>query len=61
MIMESNLRKLVNQLMKKQEVKVDELIRNDCDVGIEGKKLSFLKDCERELDYFEDISKFYGG
>lgn len=46
--------------MKKQEVKVDELIRNDCDVGVEGKKLSFLKDCERELDYLEDISKFYG-
>lgn len=59
--MESNLRKLVNQLMKKQEVKVDKLIINDCDVGKEGEKLSFLKDCKRELDYLEDIYKFYGG
>lgn len=56
-----NLRRLINQLMKKQEMKVNELIKNDCDVREEGEKLSFLKDCERELDYLEDISKFYGG
>lgn len=41
-------------------MKVDDLIKNDCDVGKEGGKLSFLKDCERELDYLEDLSKFYG-
>lgn len=41
-----NLRKLINQLKKKQEMKVDELVRNNCDVGKEGEKLSFLKDCE---------------
>lgn len=56
-----NLRKLVNHLMKKQEMKVDDLVRNDCDVGKEGKKLSFLKDCERELDYLEDLASFHGG
>lgn len=59
--MESNLRKLVNQLMKKQEVKVDELIINDYDVGKEVEKLSFLKECERELDYLEDLASFHGG
>lgn len=56
-----NLRKLINQLKKKQEMKVDELVRNNCDVGKEGEKLSFLKDCERELDYLEDLASFHGG
>lgn len=55
-----NLRRLINQLMKKQEMKVDELIKNDCDVGKEGEKLSFLKDCKRELDYLEDLANFHG-
>lgn len=55
-----NLRKLINQLIKKQEMKVDDLVKNDCDVGKEGEKLSFLKDCERELDYLEDLTSFHG-
>ena len=56
-----NLRKLISQLIKKQEMKVDELIKNDCNVGKEGEKLSFLKECERELDYLEDLASFHGG
>lgn len=56
-----NLKKLINQLIKKQEMKVDDLVKNDCDVGKEGEKLSFLKDCERELDYLEDLASFHGG
>lgn len=55
-----NIRRLINQLMRKQEIKVDELIKNDCDVRKEGEKLSFLKDCERELDYLEDLASFCG-
>lgn len=59
--MSNKLRQLLNQLISKQEKKVDELIKNDCDVGKEGEKLSFLKECERELDYLEDLTSFYGG
>ena len=59
--MSNKLRQLLNQLISKQEKKVDELIKNDCDIGKEGEKLSFLKECERELDYLEDLASFHGG
>lgn len=50
----------MNSLLKKQEKIVDDLQRRDAIDEKEYNKLIFLKDCERELDYLEDISKFYG-
>lgn len=54
------LRQLLNSLLKKQEKIIDDLQRHDAIDEKECNKLIFLKDCERELDYLEDISKFYG-
>lgn len=53
----SKIRELVNNLLKRQEEKVNSLIASDSEDSIEFNKLIYLKDVERELDYLEDISK----
>lgn len=47
-------------LLKKQNDIVDKIIKEDCEDNKEFKKLIFLKAAERELDYLEDLAKFYG-
>lgn len=53
----SKIRDLINNLLKRQEEKVDSLIASDSEDSIEFNKLIYLKDVERELDYLEDIAK----
>lgn len=56
----SKLRELLNTLLRNQEKKVSDLMESDCDSQKESEKLIFLKSAERELDYLEDLAKFYG-
>ena len=53
----SKIRDLINNLLKRQEEKVNSLIASDSEDIKEFDKLIYLKDVERELDYFEDIAK----
>ena len=53
----SKIRDLINNLLKRQEEKVNSLIASDSEDIIEFDKLIYLKDVERELDYLEDIAK----
>lgn len=53
----SKIRDLINNLLKRQEEKVNSLIASDSEDSIEFNKLIYLKDVKRELDYLEDIAK----
>lgn len=53
----SKIRDLINNLLKRQEEKVNSLIASDSEDIKEFDKLIYLKDVERELDYLEDIAK----
>lgn len=53
----SKIRELVNNLLKRQEEKVNSLIASDSEDIKEFDKLIYLKEVSRELDYLEDIAK----
>ena len=55
----SKIRDLINNLLKRQEEKVNSLIASDSEDIKEFDKLIYLKEVSRELDYLEDISKKY--
>ena len=55
----NKIRDLVNNLLKRQEEKVNSLIASDSEDSIEFNKLIYLKDVERELDYLEDVARKY--
>lgn len=53
----SKIRDLINNLLKRQEEKVNSLIASDSENIKEFDKLIYLKEASRELDYLEDIAK----
>ena len=53
------IRDLINNLLKRQEEKVNSLIASDSEDIKEFDKLIYLKEVSRELDYLEDISRKY--
>lgn len=53
----SKIRDLINNLLKRQEEKVNSLIASDSEDVKEFNKLIYLKEASRELDYLEDIAK----
>ena len=55
----SKIRDLINNLLKRQEEKVNSLIASDSEDIREFDKLIYLKEVSRELDYLEDISRKY--
>ena len=55
----SKIRDLINNLLKRQEEKVNSLIASDSEDIKEFNKLLYLKEVSRELDYLEDISRKY--
>lgn len=55
----SKIRDLINNLLKRQEEKVNSLIASDSEDIKEFDKLIYLKEVNRELDYLEDISRKY--
>ena len=55
----SKIRDLINNLLKRQEEKVDSLIASDSEDIKEFDKLIYLKEVSRELDYLEDIVRKY--
>lgn len=55
----SKIRDLINNLLKRQEEKVNSLIASDSEDTKEFDKLIYLKEVSRELDYLEDIAKKY--
>ena len=55
----SKIRDLINNLLKRQEEKVDSLIASDSEDIKEFNKLIYLKEVSRELDYLEDVSRKY--
>ena len=55
----SKIRDLINNLLKRQEEKVNSLIASDSEDTKEFNKLIYLKEASRELDYLEDISRKY--
>ena len=55
----SKIRDLINNLLKRQEEKVNSLIASDSEDTKEFNKLIYLKEASRELDYLEDIAKKY--
>ena len=55
----SKIRDLINNLLKRQEGKVNSLIASDSEDIKEFDKLIYLKEVSRELDYLEDISRKY--
>lgn len=55
----SKIRDLINNLLKRQEEKVNSLIASDSEDIKEFNKLIYLKEVSRELDYLEDISRKY--
>lgn len=55
----SKIRDLINNLLKRQEEKVNSLIASDSEDIKEFNKLIYLKEASRELDYLEDISRKY--
>lgn len=55
----SKIRDLINNLLKRQEEKVNSLIASDSEDIKEFDKLIYLKEVSRELDYLEDVSRKY--
>ena len=55
----SKIRDLINNLLKRQEEKVNSLIASDSEDIKEFDKIIYLKEASRELDYLEDISRKY--
>lgn len=55
----SKIRDLINNLLKRQEEKVNSLIASDSEDVKEFNKLIYLKEISRELDYLEDIARKY--
>ena len=55
----SKIRDLINNLLKRQEEKVNSLIASYSEDIKEFDKLIYLKEVSRELDYLEDISRKY--
>ena len=55
----SKIRDLINNLLKRQEEKVNSLIASDSEDIKEFDKLIYLKEVSKELDYLEDISRKY--
>lgn len=55
----SKIRDLINNLLKRQEEKVNSLIASDSEDIKEFDKLIYLKEVSRELDYLEDTSRKY--
>ena len=55
----SKIRDLINNLLKRQEEKVDSIIASDSEDIKEFNKLIYLKEVSRELDYLEDVSRKY--
>ena len=55
----SKIRDLINNLLKRQEEKVNSLIASDSEDIKEFDKLIYLNEVSRELDYLEDISRKY--
>ena len=55
----SKIRDLINNLLNRQEEKVNSLIASDSEDIKEFDKLIYLKEVSRELDYLEDISRKY--
>ena len=55
----SKIRDLINNLLKRQEEKVNSLIASDSEDIKEFDKLIYLKEVSRELDYLEDIVRKY--
>lgn len=55
----SKIRDLINNLLKRQEEKVNSPIASDSEDIKEFDKLIYLKEVSRELDYLEDISRKY--
>ena len=55
----SKIRDLINNLLKRQEEKVNSLIASDSEDIKEFDKLIYLKEVSRELYYLEDISRKY--
>ena len=55
----SKIRDLINNLLKRQEEKVNSLIASDSEDIKEFDKLIYLKEVSRELDYLEDIYRKY--
>lgn len=55
----SKIRDLINNLLKRQEEKVNSLIASDSEDIKEFNKLIYLKEASRELDYLEDVSRKY--
>ena len=55
----SKIRDLINNLLKRQEEKVNSLIASDSEDIKEFDKLIYLKEVSRELDYLEDIIRKY--
>ena len=55
----SKIRDLINNLLKRQEEKVDSLIASDSEDIKEFNKFIYLKEVSRELDYLEDVSRKY--
>ena len=55
----SKIRDFINNLLKRQEEKVNSLIASDSEDIKEFDKLIYLKEVSRELDYLEDISRKY--
>ena len=53
----SKIRDLINNLLKRQEEKVNSLIASDSEDIKEFNKLIYLKEVSRELDYLEDMAK----
>ena len=53
----SKIRDLINNLLKRQEEKVNSLIASDSEDIKEFDKLIYLKEASRELNYLEDIAK----
>ena len=55
----SKIRDLINNLLKRQEEKVNSLIASDSEDIKEFDKLIYLKEASRELDYLEDVARKY--
>ena len=55
----SKIRDLINNLLKRQEEKVNSLIASDSEDIKEFDKLIYLKEVSREVDDLEDISRKY--
>ena len=55
----SKIRDLINNLLKRQEEKINSLIASESEDIKEFNKVIYLKEVSRELDYLEDVSRKY--